>query len=111
MIHILKFLISCPRRAARIKWTVVGTQMLMLISVYIVWIPAQLQVNNTFLALDGVWIKIISVECLFVNGMLGGYLALLAKRRRDTAKGLNYWADCFWKILALVSIMTLTDVG
>ncbi|QBZ55883.1 hypothetical protein PoMZ_00789 [Pyricularia oryzae] len=104
------FLISCPRRAARIKWTVVGTQMLMLISVYIVWIPAQLQVNNTFLALDGVWIKIISVECLFVNGMLGGYLALLAKRRRDTAKGLNYWADCFWKILALVSIMTLTDV-
>lgn len=111
MIHILKFLISCHRRAARIKWTVVGTQMLMLISVYIVWIPAQLQVNNTFLALDGVWIKIISVECLFVNGMLGGYLALLAKRRRDTAKGLNYWADCFWKILALVSIMTLTDVG
>ncbi|TLS28495.1 hypothetical protein PpBr36_00657 [Pyricularia pennisetigena] len=110
LIHILKFLIPCPRRAARIKWTVVGTQMLMLISIYIVWIPAQLQVNNTFLTLDGIWVKIISFECLFVNGMLGGYLALLAKRRRDTAKGLNYWSDCFWKILALVSIMTLMDV-
>ncbi|TLD26583.1 hypothetical protein PspLS_04349 [Pyricularia sp. CBS 133598] len=109
LIHVLKFLVPCPRRAARIKWTVVGTQMLMLISIYIIWIPAQLQVNNTFLMLDGIWIKITSVECLFVNGMLGGYLALLAKRRRDTAKGLNYWADCFWKILALVSIMTLTD--
>ncbi|KAI6360870.1 hypothetical protein MCOR25_006605 [Pyricularia grisea] len=109
LIHILKFLIPCPRRAARIKWTVVGTQMLMLMSIYVIWIPAQLQVNNTFLTLDGIWIKIMSIECLFVNGMLGGYLALLAKRRRDTAKGLNYWADCFWKILALVSILTLTD--
>ena len=99
------------REAARkLKFTVAAITTVINISVFIIWIPARLQINHTWQHINSVWDRIEKVLFLCLDASLNIYF--LRRVRHDLIdNGLSKYSTVFWFNFGTVIISISLDVS
>lgn len=99
------------REAARkLKLTVAAIATVINISVFIIWIPARLEINQTWQHINSVWDRIEKVLFLFLDASLNIYF--LRRVRHDLIdNGLSKYSTVFWFNVGTVVISITLDVS
>ncbi|KAF5661917.1 hypothetical protein FHETE_8197 [Fusarium heterosporum] len=79
------------------------------ISVFTIWIPARLQVNDTWVSINKVWDRIEKVLFLLIDAGLNLYFIHLV-RSRLIANGLTKYTRLFHFNLAMIAVSISMDV-
>jgi hypothetical protein len=104
-------LLSVQRSAAtRLKWTVAAILGLINISVFIIWIPARLQISATFIYINDIWDRVEKVIFALIDGALNVYFIYLV-RTKLIANGLTKYMPLFWFNIMMVFISLSLDVS
>ncbi|KAK6217749.1 jun-like transcription factor [Pestalotiopsis sp. IQ-011] len=69
IINRIALLMMVRSQATRLKWSVAGLMTAINISVFCIWIPARLQINDTYIAVNYVWDRV--EKCIFLVVDLG----------------------------------------
>ncbi|KAJ9662585.1 hypothetical protein H2198_001257 [Neophaeococcomyces mojaviensis] len=99
-------LIIDKRRAAYIKWGVALIITLINLSVFIIWIPARLQISETFIRINAIWDPIEKVVYLLVDGCLNAYFLYLVHSKLVSA-GMTKYRRLF-KFNACIVVVSLS---
>ncbi|KAI5459653.1 hypothetical protein BGZ63DRAFT_489590 [Mariannaea sp. PMI_226] len=105
----LGVLIVIPGQAAKLKWLVFGIILAVNISVFIIWIPARLQINPTWVRVNDIWDRCEKVIFAIVDGILNTYFIYLV-RSRLIDNGLSKYIPLYRRNLVLVFISLSLDV-
>ncbi|KAF1963108.1 hypothetical protein CC80DRAFT_392025, partial [Byssothecium circinans] len=95
--------------ATRLKWTVAGILGLINISVFVIWIPARLQISPTWIHLNDIWDRIEKVIFAVIDGGLNGYFIYLV-RTKLIANGLTKYMPLFWFNIFMICISMSLDM-
>ena len=93
------------QRMGQLRWAVAGFLGIINISVFIIWIPARLQISAEWIHINEIWDRIEKVLFLIVDAGLNIYFIHLV-RTRLIANGLTKYNSLF-----LVSVSMSLDVG
>ncbi|KAH8728902.1 hypothetical protein GQ44DRAFT_823678 [Phaeosphaeriaceae sp. PMI808] len=103
-------LLSVRRTAStRLKWTVAAVLALINISVFVIWIPARLQISETFIRVNEIWDRIEKVIFALIDGVLNVYFIYLV-RTKLIVNGLTKYMPLFWFNILMVFISLSLDV-
>ncbi|KAF4983618.1 hypothetical protein FZEAL_1027 [Fusarium zealandicum] len=103
----LGLLMVSPGRATRLKWVVFGIILAVNISVFIIWMPARLQINDTWIHLNIIWDRCEKVIFALVDGALNGYFIYLV-RSRLIENGLTKYVPLYrMNLVVLVGLMSM----
>ena len=69
------------RKVRNLKWALIILVGLINISVYCIWIPARLEVSETFVHVNSIWDRAEKVLYLFIDGALNGYFLYLVRAK------------------------------
>ncbi|KAM0544095.1 hypothetical protein ACHAPJ_011977 [Fusarium lateritium] len=105
----LGLLMVVPGRATRLKWIVFAIILAVNISVFIIWMPARLQINDTWISLNAIWDRTEKVIFAIVDGVLNGYFIYLV-RSRLIQNGLTKYVPLYRMNLALIFLSLSLDV-
>ncbi|CAG9936427.1 unnamed protein product [Clonostachys rosea f. rosea IK726] len=105
----LGLLIVVPGKATRLKWIVFAIILAVNISVFIIWMPARLQINDTWIHLNLIWDRCEKVIFALVDGVLNGYFIYLV-RTRLIQNGLTKYVPLFRLNLFLIFLSLSLDV-
>jgi len=94
------------KKAAHIKWGVALIMTLVNISVFVVWIPARLQISEGFIRINRIWDPIEKVIYLLVDGCLNAYFLYLVHSELVSA-GLTKYRSLF-KFNAVIVLISLS---
>ncbi|KAM5353451.1 hypothetical protein ACJ41O_000101 [Fusarium nematophilum] len=106
----LGLLMVVPGRATRLKWLVFGIILAINISVFIIWMPARLQINDTWVHLNEIWDRCEKVIFALVDGALNGYFIYLV-RSRLIENGLTKYVPLYRMNLVLIFVSLSLDVA
>ncbi|KAH7111353.1 hypothetical protein B0J11DRAFT_619929 [Dendryphion nanum] len=95
--------------ATRLKWTVAAILGVINISVFIIWIPARLQISKTFININEIWDRIEKVIFALIDGSLNAYFIYLV-RTKLIANGLTKYMPLFWFNIFMVCISMSLDI-
>ncbi|KAF4341585.1 hypothetical protein FBEOM_4487 [Fusarium beomiforme] len=73
----LGLLMVVPGRTARLKWLVFAMILAVNISVFVIWMPARLQINDQWIWLNNIWDRCEKVIFALVDGALNAYFIYL----------------------------------
>lgn len=68
-------------KARQIKWSVAAIITAINISVYCIWIPARLQINERFIYLNEIWDRVEKVIYALCDGCLNAYFLYLVNKK------------------------------
>ncbi|KAF4469122.1 hypothetical protein FALBO_3993 [Fusarium albosuccineum] len=81
IINRLGLLMVVPGRATKLKWLVFGIILTVNISVFIIWMPARLQISDTWINLNNIWDRCEKVIFAIVDTALNAYFIYLVRSR------------------------------
>ncbi|KKY17312.1 hypothetical protein UCDDS831_g06480 [Diplodia seriata] len=110
IINRIALLLPDPRRVSKIKWTVVAYVGIINVSVFCIWIPAQLQRSQTFIHVNHYWDRMEKVLFLLIDAGLNFYFMWLV-RKNLIANGLSKYKILFWTNVALDGISIFLDLA
>lgn len=99
-----------PGRAARLKWIVFAIILAVNISVFIIWMPARLQINDQWIWLNNIWDRCEKVIFALVDGALNAYFIYLV-RSRLIENGLTKYIPLYRMNLFLIFMSLSLDVS
>lgn len=97
-------------RARRLKWTVVIILGFLNISVFVIWIPAHLQISPTWVYTNKIWDRVEKVIFCLVDGGLNLYFVFLVNTRL-IAYGLTKYKILFRWNLVMIFVSLSLDVS
>lgn len=97
------------RDANKIRWATAILLGLVNMSVFIIWIPAQLQISDTFIHVNYIWDRIEKAIFLVVDASLHLYFIYLV-RAKLIANGLTKYSPLFRFNLTMVAVSMALDV-
>ncbi|RSL81168.1 hypothetical protein CDV31_017061 [Fusarium ambrosium] len=102
-------LLMVPERATKLRWFVLGIMLPISISVIIIWVPAQLQINDTWVYLNEIWDRCEKVIFAIIDGLLNCYF-IYSIRSQLVENGLMKYTPLYRMNLFLVSVSLSLDV-
>lgn len=106
IINRVSLLIIDKRKAAYITWGVAFIMTLINISVFIVWIPARLQISDRWVSINNIWDRIEKGIYLVVDGCLNAYFLYLVHSKL-VAAGMTKYRPLF-KFNAFIVFISLS---
>lgn len=110
IINRISLLMKNQQRMGQLRWAVAGFLGIINISVFIIWIPARLQISAEWIHINEIWDRIEKVLFLIVDAGLNLYFIHLV-RTRLIANGLTKYNSLFRFNLFMVSVSMSLDVG
>lgn len=95
---------------AKIRWGVFGILSLVNISVYCIWIPARLQISDTYININKIWDRLEKVIFLTVDSSLSIYFVMLI-RKNLIDNGLTKYMPLYRFNLFMVGCSIALDVS
>ncbi|KAF5578721.1 lactoylglutathione lyase [Fusarium pseudoanthophilum] len=105
----LGLLMIVPGQAARLKWVVFAIILAVNISVFVIWMPARLQISDRWIWLNNIWDRCEKVIFALVDGALNAYFIYLV-RSRLIENGLTKYIPLYRMNLLLIFISLSLDV-
>ncbi|KAI0471036.1 hypothetical protein GGR56DRAFT_683191 [Xylariaceae sp. FL0804] len=105
----LALLILVKSKARTLKLSILAIMTAINISVFIIWIPARLEINSTWVDINKVWDRIEKSIFLIVDAGLNAYFIYLV-RHRLIANGLVKYRPLFRFNIAMIFISVSADV-
>lgn len=99
-----------PGRATRLKWIVFAIVLAVNISVFVIWMPARLQINDRWIYLNKIWDRCEKVIFAVIDGVLNGYFIYLV-RSRLIENGLTKYIPLYRMNLFLIFLSLSLDVS
>ncbi|KAH8656381.1 hypothetical protein BGZ61DRAFT_540955 [Ilyonectria robusta] len=109
IINRIALLMIDPRQAAKLRWTVAIILGFVNISVFCIWIPARLQISDTYIHVNEIWDRIEKVIFLLVDAALNFYFIYLV-RTRLIANGLTKYMPLFKFNIFMVGVSMSLDI-
>jgi len=109
IINRVSLLIVDKKKAAYIKWGIAFIMTLVNISVFVIWIPARLQISESFIRINRVWDPIEKVIYLLVDGCLNAYFLYLVHSNLVSA-GMTKYRPLFKFNAAIVLLSLFMDI-
>ncbi|KAI0018499.1 hypothetical protein F4780DRAFT_781344 [Xylariomycetidae sp. FL0641] len=109
IINRIALLVRDQRKVNRTKWGVGCLLGLVNISVYCIWIPARLQINEQFVTINEYWDRIEKVIFCLIDVTLNLYF-IYSVRSRLIANGLKKYNKLFYFNLAMIALSMSLDV-
>ncbi|KAK1633508.1 hypothetical protein BDP81DRAFT_463251 [Colletotrichum phormii] len=109
IVNRIAILMPIPAQATRLKWGVFGILLAVNISVFCIWIPARLQINDTYIQINEIWDRIEKGIFLLVDAGLNLTFIYLVKSRL-IASGLTKYTALFRFNLAMIAVSMSLDV-
>ncbi|KAF4981962.1 hypothetical protein FZEAL_2308 [Fusarium zealandicum] len=109
IINRISILMMVRQNAWKLKLSVFLILLVINISVFCVWIPARLQINNTWIRVNGVWDRVEKAIFLLVDAGLNFYFIHLV-RSRLIANGLTKYNRLFRFNLGMIAVSITMDV-
>ena len=110
VINRISLLMVDRRDAVKMRWGTAIILGLINISVFVIWIPAQLQISETFVNVNHIWDRIEKGLFLVIDACLHLYFIYLI-RVKLIANGLEKYNPLFRFNLSMVAISMSLDVG
>lgn len=98
------------RKATKIRWTVAFILGLVNISVFCIWLPARLQISETYIHVNNIWDRIEKGIFLIVDASLNFYFIYLV-RVKLIANGLQKYMPLFKFNIFMVAVSISLDVS
>ncbi|KAH7127915.1 hypothetical protein B0J13DRAFT_453887 [Dactylonectria estremocensis] len=95
--------------ATRLKWTCFLILLAINISVFCIWVPARLQINETYIHLNNIWDRCEKVIFGIMDAALNFFFIYTVKQRL-VANGLKKYTRLYQANLVLVTISIILDV-
>ncbi|KAI4594123.1 hypothetical protein KJ359_008665 [Pestalotiopsis sp. 9143b] len=109
IINRIALLMMVRSQATRLKWSVAGLMTAINISVFCIWIPARLQINDTYIAVNYVWDRVEKCIFLVVDLGLNIYFIRMVQNRL-IANGLTKYNRLLRVNILMVVINISLDV-
>jgi hypothetical protein len=109
IINRIGLLMVSKARATRLKWIVFVIILLVNISVFVIWMPARLQINDRWIRLNAIWDRCEKVIFAVVDGVLNGYFVYLV-RSRLIENGLTKYIPLYRMNIGLIGLSLSLDV-
>ncbi|KAF2816610.1 uncharacterized protein BDZ99DRAFT_376053, partial [Mytilinidion resinicola] len=97
------------QKAMRLKWLLFVLIGMVNVSVFCIWIPARMKVNETYIHINNVWDRAEKVIFLFIDLALNGYFLFLV-RSKLIARGLTKYKPLFTFNAVIVVASLAMDV-
>jgi hypothetical protein len=97
------------RKGTKLKWWLFVAVAVINISVFCIWIPARLEVSDTWIRINNIWDRLEKVIYLFIDLVLNGYFLYLVRSRLIT-KGLDKYKRLFNFNAVIVLVSLSMDV-
>jgi hypothetical protein len=110
IINRIGLLIPDKRKVWRIKWGVAGLITAINVSVYCIWVPARLQINEDYIHTNEWWDRCEKAIYLIVDGLLNAYFLYLVKAKLISA-GMTKYRRLFNYNAAIVLVSLSMDVS
>ncbi|RYP43147.1 hypothetical protein DL770_011827 [Monosporascus sp. CRB-9-2] len=108
IINRVSLLMDDPLMVRRLKWTVFSIILCLTTSVIIIWIPASLQISQTWHEANAVWDRAKQAVLMIMDVCLNGYF-LYCVRNRLIANGLRKYKSLFRFNAFMVFIVVALD--
>ncbi|KAF2269535.1 hypothetical protein CC78DRAFT_604253 [Lojkania enalia] len=105
----LALVIPDRRRGTKIKWALGIAVGIVNISVFCIWIPARMEVSETFIHVNEIWDRIEKVIYLVIDLALNAYFLYLVRSRLIT-KGLTKYQSLFKFNAGIILVSLSMDV-
>ncbi|KAI0441685.1 hypothetical protein F4803DRAFT_406663 [Xylaria telfairii] len=110
IINRVSFLMRNQRKVTYIKWGLAGLLLCINISVYTIWIPARLQISETYIRINEVWDRVEKGIFLIVDAGLNIYFIYLV-RSKLIANGLTkYFRLYHFNIVMILCSISLDGI-
>lgn len=109
IINRVGLLIIDKRKVWRLKWSVAALMTVVNISVFVIWIPAQLQVNETFIKINYIYDRIEKAIFLFVDLCLNIHFLWLVRSELISA-GMTKYMQLFKFNASIIFISISMDI-
>ncbi|KAI9158046.1 hypothetical protein HJFPF1_06032 [Paramyrothecium foliicola] len=109
IINRIQFLMVVRKNATRLKWGVFIILALINISVFIIWIPARLQISPRWIHINNVWDRIEKGIFLVIDLSLNIYFIYLV-RSGLIANGLTKYIPLFRFNMAMIGLSMTMDI-
>lgn len=106
----LALLIMVRGRTEKMQWVVASGITLINISVFVIWVPARLQISPTYEHINNIWDRIEKVIFALVDGSLNIYFIYLT-RSRLINNGLKKYLPLFRFNLGMIFVSLSLDVS
>ena len=93
----------------RLKWSIFVVLLLINISVVCIWVPASLQINDTFIRINSIWDRIQKALICIVDLLLNVYFIHLVKSRL-IANGLTKYQRLFRFNVVMIAVSIILDI-
>ncbi|EOD45720.1 hypothetical protein UCRNP2_7558 [Neofusicoccum parvum UCRNP2] len=103
-------LLPDKRFVRNMKWTVVVYVGIINVSVFCIWLPAQLQRSETYVRVNHVWDRVTKALFLLVDAALNWYFLYMVHRDL-IANGLHKYTKLFWTNATMAIISVFMDVA
>ena len=110
LVNRLSILMIDRRQVLRLKWATALLIGFINVSVFVIWIPAQLQTSPTFVAINYVWDRLEKAIFAVLDLSLNGYFVYLIKTRL-IANGLTKYNRLFRFNLVMIIVSVSLDVS
>ncbi|KAF9631677.1 hypothetical protein BFW01_g2539 [Lasiodiplodia theobromae] len=110
IVNRIALLLPDPRQVNKIKWSVAAYVGVINLSVFCIWIPAQLQRSQTYVSVNHIWDRVEKVMFLIIDAGLNIYFMWLV-RRNLIANGLDKYKILFWTNVALDFFSIFLDLA
>lgn len=109
IINRIALLAISPTTVRRLKWGVFIILALINISVFCIWIPARLQISQTYIRINGIWDRIEKAIFAIIDMALNFYFVYLV-RSSLISYGLTKYVTLYRFNLVMVAISLTMDV-
>lgn len=104
-------LIMCdPRRVRRLKWLITLLIGAINISVFVIWMPARLQISSQWIHLNDIWDRVEKGIFLLIDLGLNLYFIYIV-RSELIGHGLKKYWNLYWFNIAMIFISISLDVS
>ncbi|OMP83116.1 hypothetical protein BK809_0004497 [Diplodia seriata] len=103
-------LVPDKRHVRKMKWCVAAYVGVINVSVFCIWLPAQLQRSATYVRLNRIWDPVTKGLFLLLDGSLNLYFLRMV-RRDLIAMGLHKYTTLFWTNAAMAVVSVFMDVA
>ncbi|KAI1848574.1 hypothetical protein JX265_011572 [Neoarthrinium moseri] len=110
IINRVSLLMVSKRQASRLKWSVFAIILAINISVFCIWVPARLQINETYIHVNEVWDRLEKgIFCVIDAGLNLHFVHLV--RSRLVAYGLTKYTRLYKTNLVMIAISVSLDIA
>jgi hypothetical protein len=109
IINRIGLLIALPSTTALLRWGAFIIILIINISVFVIWIPAQLQISDSWININAIWDRIEKCIFLVIDASLNLLFVYLV-RTRLIANGLTKYWVLFRANLAMIALSISLDI-